>query len=255
MARSTVPFLMYHNILSEGDPYTITKEMFREQIALLNENKYNVIAVRDFVSQQKTFEKQTKKNVCLTFDDGYSNNFTYCLPELEKYNFKATFYVTTSLINSDAGFTEDKIRTLSEKGMEIGSHTVNHVFLSNLIDDKLYYELEESKKQLEDIIQKPVTSLSLPGGRGNKRIFAAAQKAGYNTLCTSEYHPNDANTYLYSLGRIPIKRDYTIEQFEKIVSLDPVLWKSMKFKQDLKFIIQRILGNKLYHSIWKMKYE
>jgi peptidoglycan/xylan/chitin deacetylase (PgdA/CDA1 family) len=255
MAKSAVPFLMYHNILPEGDPYTITKEMFRKQMALLKENEYNVIAVRDFVSQQKTFEKQTKKNVCLTFDDGYANNFTYCLPELEKYNFKATFYITTSLINTEIGFTEDQVRTLSEKGMEFGSHTVNHVFLSNLTDDKLYYELEESKTQLEDIIQKSVTSLSLPGGRGNKRIFAAAQKAGYNTLCTSVYHPNDAHTNLFSLGRIPIKKDCSIELFEKIVSLDLSIWKSMRFKQDIKFIIQKILGNRLYHSIWKMKYE
>ncbi len=255
MAKSAVPFLMYHNILPEGDPYTITNEKFREQMALLKENEYNVIAVRNFMSQQKTFEKQTKKNVCMTFDDGYSNNFKYCLPELEKYNFKATFYVTTSLINSEMGLTEDQVRTLSEKGMEIGSHTVNHVFLSNLSDEKLYYELKESKNQLEGIIQKSVTSLSLPGGRGNKKIFAAAQKAGYNTLCTSIYHSNDADTYLFSLGRIPIKRNCTIEMFEKIISLDSKFWKSMKFKQDIKFIIQRILGNKLYHAIWQMKYE
>lgn len=246
---------MYHNILPEGDPYTITKEKFREQMALLKENEYNVIAVRDFVSHQKTFDTQAPKTVCLTFDDGYANNFKYCLPEFEKYNFKATFYITTSLINTEIGFTEDQVRTLSEKGMEIGSHTVNHVFLSNLTDDKLYYELEESKNQLEDIIQKPVTSLSLPGGRGNKRIIMAAQKAGYNTACTSVYHPNDADTNLFSLGRIPIKRDFSIELFEKIVSLDPKLWRSMKFKQDIKFIIQRILGNKLYHAVWKMKYE
>lgn len=255
MISTAIPFLMYHNILPEGDPYTITKEMFYEQMAFLHEQNYNVIAVRDFVTHSKILEKQTKNNVCLTFDDGYSNNYEYCFPELKKYDFKATFYVTTSMINSVLGFTQDQIRALAEKGMEIGSHTVNHVFLSNLPDEKLFYELEESKKQLEEIIQKPVTSLSLPGGRGNKRIITAAQKAGYETLCTSVYHPNDAETSLFSLGRIPIKRDCTKELFEKIVSLDPSLWKSMKLKQDVKFIIQRILGNKLYHSLWKMKYE
>ncbi len=61
MISQEVPFLMYHNILPEGDPYTITKEIFREQMALLKEQDYNVIAVRDFVTQQKIFEKQTKK--------------------------------------------------------------------------------------------------------------------------------------------------------------------------------------------------
>ena len=255
MNSTVIPFLMYHNILPEGDPYTITKEMFCEQMGFLHEQNYNVIDVRNFVTHLIKNEKQTQKNVCLTFDDGYSNNFAYCLPELKKYHFKATFYITTSLINSELGFTQDQIRVLSEKGMEIGSHTVNHVFLSSLPDDKLYYELEESKKQLEDIIQKPVTSLSLPGGRGNNRIITAAQKTGYETLCTSVYHPNDADTSLFSLGRIPIKRNCTIELFNKIVSLDQSLWRSMKLKQDVKFIIQRILGNKLYHSLWQMRYE
>lgn len=255
MTPHAIPFLMYHNILPEGDPYTITKEMFREQMALLGELDYSCIAVNDFAERVQNSSKQANKTVCLTFDDGYSNNFKYCLPELEKYNFNATFYITTSLINSELGFTEDQIRTLSDKGMEIGSHTVNHVFLSNLSDDKLYYELEESRRQLEKIIQKPVISLSLPGGRGNKRIIGATKEAGYKALCTSVYHTNNSDSNLFSLGRVPIKRNYTPELFQKIVSLDPSIWKSMKFRQDIKYIIKRILGNKLYHSLWEMKYE
>ncbi len=255
MIPRAVPFLMYHNILPQGDPYTITNDMFIEQMALLHEQSYSVISINDFTEWSKKPEEQANKTVCITFDDGYSNNFKYCLPELKKYNFGATFYITTSLINSRLGFSEDQIRTLSENGMEIGSHTVNHVFLSNLSDDELNYELVESKKHIETIIQEPVTSLSLPGGRGNRRIVEAAQRAGYEALCTSVYHTNGSNTDLFSLGRVPIKRNYTLEFFQKIVSLDGSVWKSMKFKQDMKYSIQKILGNKLYHSLWEMKYE
>ncbi|MDP8242420.1 MAG: hypothetical protein P9M09_05285, partial [Candidatus Celaenobacter antarcticus] len=71
----------------------------------------------------------------------------------------------------------------------------------------------------------------------------------------SVYHTNNSKTDLFSLGRIPIKRDYTIELFDKIVSLDRSVWKSMKLKQGIKFMIQIMLGNKLYHSLWQMKYE
>ena len=255
MRSPAVPFLMYHDILPEGDPYTITKETFNAQMALLNELHFNCVSVKQFTQLLDLPENNIQKKVCLTFDDGYANNFIFCLPELEKYNFKATFYVTISLIDSRAGFSKDQIRTLSDKGMEIGSHTVNHVFLPNLSEKDLYYELEESKKQLEDIVQKPITSLSLPGGRVNGKIRHAAQNTGYQTICTSVYHTNTSRTDLFSLGRIPIKKAYSIEIFQKIISCDPSVWRSMRSKQNMKFVIQRILGNKLYHSLWKMRYE
>ncbi|MBN2016789.1 MAG: polysaccharide deacetylase family protein [Candidatus Cloacimonetes bacterium] len=246
---------MYHDILTNGDPYTITKEQFKQQMALVNELNYHAISVSDFLSIKDQKNLRETKEFGLTFDDGYANNYIYCLPELEKYNFRATFFITTSLIDLGRGFSKEQIYSLSEKDMEIGSHTVNHAFLPNLPDHALRFELEESKRQLEDIINKPVLSLSLPGGRGNKKILKFAHEAGYKSICTSVYHPNDENTDPFSLGRVPIKRNYSLELFEKIVIQDKRVWKSMKFKQDMKYVIQRILGNKLYDSIWKLRYE
>lgn len=40
-------------------------------------------------------------NICLTFDDGYANNFHYVLPLLEKYQAPAAFFITAI---RDAGF-------------------------------------------------------------------------------------------------------------------------------------------------------
>ena len=69
-------------------------------------------------------------------------------------------------------------------GYEIGSHTLSHANLTLLSDDDLVRELSESKKILEDLTGKQVTSLSFPFGRVNARVWKTAQALGY-TAATS----------------------------------------------------------------------
>jgi peptidoglycan/xylan/chitin deacetylase (PgdA/CDA1 family) len=60
---------------------------------------------------------------------------------------------------------QEELKKLSKsKYIEIGSHTVTHPQLSTLDDKNLSYEIAQSKKKLEQIIQKPVLSFSYPYG-------------------------------------------------------------------------------------------
>lgn len=52
---------------------------------------YNVISLDDFYQQR--FSKD-RFNICLTFDDGFANNYQYVLPLLQQYEVPATFFVT-----------------------------------------------------------------------------------------------------------------------------------------------------------------
>jgi len=255
MQTRAVPFLIYHDILPEGDPYTLNQEVFVKQIELLKKLTFSAITVNEFLALNSEILKNNIPHICLTFDDGYKPNYDICVPLLLKYGFKATFYITTGWIDSEVGFSMQQIKDMASKGMQIGSHTVNHVFLPNVSDEAVYTELKESKKTLEKIINDEVTSLSLPGGRNKKKITEIAIELGYKSICTSEYKMNTHNTTPFSLGRVPIKRTFTQELFKNIISGDQATWKSMKLKQDIKFIIQKIIGNKFYHSLWKMKYE
>jgi len=91
-----VPILMYHSILrstNTGGNYIITESAFEEDLKYLQENNYTTIVMQDLIDYVQGGKPLPEKPVVLTFDDGYSNNFLYAYPLLEKYNAKAVLSI------------------------------------------------------------------------------------------------------------------------------------------------------------------
>jgi peptidoglycan/xylan/chitin deacetylase (PgdA/CDA1 family) len=91
------------------------------------------------------------KVVILNFDDGRKSQFTQAKPILDKYGFKATFYVVCNYIGKKGGYMDwNEIKTLHKEGHDIGSHSMNHVRLEKLSKKNVEYEVGQSKKCLQD---------------------------------------------------------------------------------------------------------
>jgi hypothetical protein len=73
--------------------------------------------------------------------------------------------------------TWDDIETLNKEGYDIGSHSMNHVHLSNLSQQDIEYEVGQSKECLEDHGIQP-TSFAYPfnDGSDNEKIFKIVSK-------------------------------------------------------------------------------
>lgn len=91
-----VPILMYHSILRSTNThgnYIISEAAFESDLKFLKDNGYTTIVMQDLIDYVHRDKKLPEKPVVLTFDDGYSNNFLYAFPLLEKYNMKAVLSI------------------------------------------------------------------------------------------------------------------------------------------------------------------
>ena len=74
------------------------------------------------------------------------------------------------------------IRSLSDEGLAIGSHTATHRVLDTLPPDAWRPELEGSRRELESRLDRPAPAIAYPVGYrvvGNARLRAAVAEAGY----------------------------------------------------------------------------
>jgi peptidoglycan/xylan/chitin deacetylase (PgdA/CDA1 family) len=126
------------------------------------------------------------KVIMLGFDDAWKSQITYAKPILDKYGFKASFFVVCSYVNSGEirRMNWQDIAILQKDGMDIESHTMTHTpYLNVLPQNGLDYEIGGSKQ-----------CLSIHGY--NSTIFAYPYNLGSN-------NPTVVNTVAkyYNIGR------------------------------------------------------
>ena len=102
--------LMYHRVASpEVDPWelSVSAENFEAQMQVLKSTGL-VVPVNELLEQ--TFVKQKlKPAVCITFDDGYTDNYLAAKPVLEKYALPATFFIATGYTDTQELFWWDEL--------------------------------------------------------------------------------------------------------------------------------------------------
>lgn len=92
--------LIYHRVLDEPDfmrPGEADKTAFSWQMQLLSEY-FNVLPLQDALQKMQSGNLPPRA-VCITFDDGYADNFTNALPILKRFGLSATFFIANGFLN------------------------------------------------------------------------------------------------------------------------------------------------------------
>ena len=238
--REPIVVLNYHSInVASADAkeyeWTVQKNQFERQMQYLFDNNINVILLNDLVNKILQKKIISKPTVCITFDDGFSDNFINAAPVLEKYNYRASFFIVANSLLDEDSYPEwinqnkvgelpsfmnvDQIKKLCVNGHEIGSHSLTHKDLSVAKVSLLTKELFESKKIIEKSLSIDCFGFVMPFGISENHdkkniVNNACAKNRYIYSCLGKYGYVDQTRFdAYNIPRIPIYGSDNINSF------------------------------------------
>ena len=178
--RRFMSILLFHRVTDAipEDGLTVTTAWFDGFCDLMHD-RFHVISLSEMHRILKSGETPPQRTVAITFDDCYRDNL-YAARLLAEHQLPATFFIPTKYVGTDHVFDWDRdlkpmpnlgwadVNEMLQLGHEIGSHTVSHADLGKIGPDEARIELADSKRTLEDRLQRAVRWLAYPyGGRGN----------------------------------------------------------------------------------------
>ncbi|MDF0725892.1 delta-lactam-biosynthetic de-N-acetylase [Cytobacillus sp. S13-E01] len=121
-----------------------------------------------------------KKEIYLTFDNGYENGYTEkVLDVLKKKKVPATFFVTGHYLRSQTRLVE----RMAKEGHIVGNHSWHHPDLTKISDVRLQKELDSVRDEIERITgKKGGIYLRPPRGIFSERTLALSEKLGYQNV-------------------------------------------------------------------------
>jgi peptidoglycan/xylan/chitin deacetylase (PgdA/CDA1 family) len=168
--------------------WKVKPEDFEKQMRWFSQNGWSSYTISQLVEN----ENLPAKSFCITFDDGYEDNYTNALPILEKYGFKATIYLVPNYeYNSWENFADKKfdkllntkqIKAMQDSGLiEFGSHTLHHKNLLTISKDEAFEDMKLSKKLVEDITHQECKAFAYPYGKYDDKLIQSTKEIGYTS--------------------------------------------------------------------------
>jgi peptidoglycan/xylan/chitin deacetylase (PgdA/CDA1 family) len=102
-----------------------------------------------YASAVKVIDTVNKSNkvVMINFDDGLKSQLIYAKPILDKYGFKASFFIICGRVGTErSSMNWQDIAELKKNGMDIESHSMTHTNLNRLSTNALKFEIGGSKQ-------------------------------------------------------------------------------------------------------------
>jgi peptidoglycan/xylan/chitin deacetylase (PgdA/CDA1 family) len=228
-------YLLYHELSPEprNYSYVLNSGVFAAQLDLFNGLR-NGIGMRPL----------------LTFDDGHRSNYEIAFPLLCARGMQAHFFITASWTGVRSAYMGwNELRILHGAGQKIGAHGWSHALLTHCNPAELHTELYASRSLLQDKLGTEVTTMSLPGGRFNRRVLAACQEAGY-TQVYSSIPRAEASLRGATVGRLNIRRDMELAWISKLFEPGSGILSRLSFESKLKSVAKALLGDGMYAGLW-----
>jgi peptidoglycan/xylan/chitin deacetylase (PgdA/CDA1 family) len=243
-----VTVLIYHRFGEDRYPSTnVSLENFKEQMAYLLANNYQVMPLAEVVEIVKNKKALPEKAAVITIDDGYKSVYLNAWPVLKSFGYPFTVFLYVKA--TDRGYKNflswNQVREMKAAGVDFQDHGYGHHRFGSRKPGHTVSEYRESIRldfdksyniMSEQLGEKP-RFLALPYGEYNQIVIDEAKKIGYEAVFSQDPGVVSADTDLLRIPREPILGNEwaSIGHFEKIMtrndlpfsemtpSLDPLL--------------------------------
>ena len=164
--------IYYHDLhASENEKCTDMStplSLFNEHLKIIKTNGYEVVSEIT----------KSHKQIQITFDDGFRGlylNRVY----LKEQGVFPTLFVITSCVGQHGFLNWTELRELHDMDFNLQAHTHNHKDLNILSKEELFYELNTSKKLMEENLKKNIDEICFPKGLFNDEVLESCSLVGY----------------------------------------------------------------------------
>lgn len=183
-----IVFLVYHRIQdrNEKDFYTIDPSELLAHLTMAQRSGLPILNP-DILSDKR---KPPRSGIVFTFDDGTGDHFHLVMPLLMKCDVRALFYVSTAKLNTGKYLRSEQVKSLSDAGHTIGSHSHSHIRLDVLPAARVKEELELSAMAIDNIVGRRPVHFAPPGGFYNRDVQRIAKQTRYVFFRTMDWGYN-----------------------------------------------------------------
>ncbi|RTL28416.1 MAG: polysaccharide deacetylase family protein [Rhodocyclaceae bacterium] len=169
--KSALSILIYHRVLETHDPLLFELPDvidFDLQMATLK-RAFNVLSLADALDSLKN-ASLPERAACVTFDDGYADNFNNALPVLKRHQISACFFVASGFLDGGCMWNDKLVEMVRAfKGdfiecAELGLEPLNTLTLTNrrsalvkLVGALKYRPLEERDYLVDRLVERANT--------------------------------------------------------------------------------------------------
>ncbi|BDY13536.1 polysaccharide deacetylase family protein [Hydrogenimonas cancrithermarum] len=198
--------VIYYHDIHDNTAYTSMStpiKLFLKHLETIQNMNYTVV-------QEIT---NRKNEIEITFDDGFRGLYENFLLLIDR-KIHVKLFLVTDFIDKKNYLTKGEIEEMLGSGyLSIGSHSVSHQNLDLHDRKRLIYELEASKKKLEDLFDRQISSLCFPRGRFSDLVIEESEKTGYSKLYSclpgSYFSPYRKNLIPRSLAQHALPSDFS----------------------------------------------
>ena len=199
-SENRLAILTFHRVLIKPDKIIsdhIDEVVFSWQMSLIAKH-FNVLRLTEAIERLKT-NSLPARALCITFDDGYADNYTVALPILKKMKICATFFIATGFLNGGRMWNDTLIEAvrrvkgdrldMRQLGLDVydttSDQTKKHT-IYQLIKKLKYFQMDQRNDKIDEI--KEFIGETLPhnlmmNDAQVKDLYDQGMEIGGHTVC------------------------------------------------------------------------